>query len=232
MAKAPNKTNTPAFELTETHRNLLKEIDTATKAGNVRFVSTAEAGELVKNGFVTVDVKNLDSNNNAAAALTEAGQKEIPTVSETTSAPATATPAVSFVIANVAPPPIARNGGSSNAGRNSKFPLGDLEVGQAIFIPATKDEKGVYPEPKKLSKTYGSMISTFNKNNADKYLTSRGLPDGKAAGFGDQFAGIPGTGIYREDVSKRPVRAPRKPKADAAATAAEAAPATAETPAA
>jgi hypothetical protein len=227
MAKAPNKT--AAFVLTDAHRNLLKDIDTATKAGNVRFVSSAEGAELAKNGFISVDVKNLDANGNAAAVLTEAGTKELPTVSDTTSAPAEGTtPAVTFKIANVAPPPIARNGGSSNAGRNAKFPLGDLQVGQAIFIPATKDDKGAYPEPKKLSKTYGSMVSSFNKNNPVRYVTSRGLADGKIAGFGDEFAGIPGTGIYREDVSKRPVRAPRKAKTADAGTA----PAATETPAA
>jgi len=221
-----NATAPAAFVLNDNHKSLLAEIDTATKAGQVRYVSKAEAGELAANGFVKVDPSNLDSNGNAAASLTEAGTKELPPMTETNTAPvaaAGATPAVTFKIATVAPPAIVRKA-PTGGGRAAKYPLADLQVGQAIFIPADASA-----DVKKLSKSFGSMVAGFNKSHPDVYLTSRGLEDGAAAGFGDEYKGVKGTGIYREDVSKRPVRKPRKAKGETAPATAEAAPATAET---
>lgn len=190
-----------ALKITKAHTNLMAAI----AAGSTTHVGkTKEVEELVKDGYIEVNPGNLDSNGNAAVRLTEKGTGAVPASGsdETTSE----TPAVSFVMAtNVPLPSIKRGGGGA---RESKYPLVDIVEGGAVFIPAPAGKK-----PSALSKSFGSMVSEFNKNHTDRYLTTRTVADGKEAGFvgpngePDFFAGVAGIGIYRRPLSERKEKA-------------------------
>lgn len=228
-ANAPVAVNPPiaanplaAFSPSETDISLMREIDNATKAGNVRYISQAEGGHLVANGFVAVNVGNLDAVGNAAANLTEAGNKAIMTdTNSQVGAPAvieaTKPAEISFFIANVEPPVAKRGGG---AGREAKYPLDQLAIGQAIFVPLNAGQ-----DAKAASKSFGSLVSGKNRDNAEVYFTSRAVPDGFEAGFRptsnpEMYKGVAGTGIYRQPLDKKPARKPRTPKAAPAPAAA------------
>jgi len=247
MAPKTPKTNTEApavFNPSENDVSLMQAIDSGAASGNFRYVSSAEASHLVTAGLVIVNTGMLDASGNAAAQLTENGKKALPPMTDQTNAPVTGTatgalaaaaPAVAapvtFAIANVAPPAIKRTP-PKGGGQKPKYPqLDTLEVGQALFIPAPAGA-----DTKKLSKQFGSMMSDRNSNNKDKFFTSRGIPDGKEAGFvgvnedgtpnPEAYAGVAGTGLYRRPLDERKTRAPRKTAeqkaADAAALAASA----------
>lgn len=207
-----------AFTLSEANKTLLREIDTASNAGNTRFVSKAEGGELVANGYIEINTANLDNAGNAAARLTDKGRKEIPpmTTPDNTGTPGAA-PAVSFkIVTTAALPAIARSGGGG-AGREAKYPVADIPEGGALFI-ALPPEKRNEASVKQASKQFGSLVADKNKKFPDRYFTSRSVVDGKEAGFGDEYAGVPGIGIYRRPVTERKVR---KPRATAATTGTE-----------
>jgi len=237
-APATQPTAQPAaFTPSEADISVMREIDTATNSGSFRFVSSAEAGHLVANGLAIVNTSMLDANGNAAAQLTDNGKKALPPMTTNTEATASNAAAannaapVSFAIANVVPPKINRTP-PKGGGQKPKYPqLDSLEIGQAMFIPATAPAAGVSADDhiKKLSKQFGSMMADRNAKNKDKYFTSRSLPDGKAAGFQgvnadgtpnpDAYAGVAGTGLYRRPLDERKTRAPRKSKGEANAPA-------------
>lgn len=217
--------NKPAFALTEAHVTLLKEIDTATKSGNLRHVSQAEGGELEANGFIEINPAIKDGNGNVAARLTDKGIKEVSTVDQNTNtnstAPVGAAPAVSFKIAtNISLPTIARSGGGG-AGRTPKYPVSDIPEGGAIFIPAAADKRDA-DSLKAMSKQFGSLVADKNKaygagnehGNDERYFTSRSVANGGELGFGEEYNGVPGIGIFRRPVAERPVRKPRAAKTE------------------
>lgn len=180
----------PKFTLTPALTAILASIASGETS---RVAKTAEIDALVGNGYIEVNTSDVNDAG-AAVRLTEKGTKAAGTATPT----AAETPAVSFVIAqNVELPSIRRGGG----GRESKYPLKDIPEGGAIFIAAQEGK-----DAKNMSKQFGSMVAEFNKNNTDRYLTSRTLEDGGAAGFGDAYAGKAGIGIYRRPVSERPVK--------------------------
>lgn len=186
-----------ALKLNKTHLEILAGIaaSTVTHVGN-----TKEVQELVKEGLIEVNPEMLDENKNAAVRLTDAGKAAAP-ASETK---ADEKPEVSFVIAaNVEMPTIKRGGGGGK--RESKYPLKDIPLGGAIFIVAPEGKKA-----SAMSKQFGSLVSAFNKDNPDKFLTTRTMDDG--AQFGPNFAGKSGVGIFHRPVSERPA-----PKAESAA---------------
>lgn len=195
------------FALTASMTTLLAGI----AAGTTTHVAKSDdVAALAKEGYLEVNPAMLDANGNAAVRLTEKGTGAVP------SAPAPETKPVLFAIAaNVELPPIQRSGNTKP--RPSKYPLKDIPLGGAIFIPAEEGK-----DAKKMSKQFGSMVADFNKDNADKYLTTRYVPDGKASGFGlpdnpDAFAGKAGIGIYSRPVSERKERKKAAPATGAAA---------------
>lgn len=184
-------------------------------AGSITHVAKSkDIDALVGEGLIEVNPTMLDANGNAAVRLTDKGKAAAPAPT----APADNAPVFAFSAQEVELPPIKRGGNSKP--RESKYPLKDIPLGRALFIQA-EDGK----EPKQLTKQFGSVVADFNKKNPDRYLTTRFIEDGKAAGFSlpdnpDAFDGKPGIGIYHRPVSERPVRKPRK---TADATAGEAA---------
>jgi hypothetical protein len=183
-----------SFTLTAAHTAILAAI----ASGERTRITQTEGNDLVANGYIEVNTNDV-TDAGALVRLTDKGVEAAP------KAPA-ATPTISFAIAaNLELPPISRNG----SGGRSKYPLGDIPLMGGLFIPteAGKDTKAA-------SKRFGSMVADFNKENADKYLTARTLEDGGKAGFGEQYNGVAGVGIYHRPVSEKP--APRKPKATAA----------------
>lgn len=180
-----------AFSLTAAHVAILGAI----ASGERTRITQAEGNDLAANGYIEVNTNDVTD----AGALVRLTDKGVEAAPKTT---ATATPSVSFAIAsNLSLPPISRNGG----GRASKYPLGDIPLMGGLFIPAEAGK-----DTKAASKRFGSMVADFNKENADKYLTARTLEDGGKAGFGEQYNGIPGVGIYHRPVSEKP--APRAKK--------------------
>lgn len=203
------------FTLTSAHISTLVAISAAVAAGNTFFISAADGKPLVENGYIEVNTGNADANGNVETRLTDKGREALP---KTEAAPAQSS-GFSFVMAqNVAPPAVKRGGGNPGP-RESKYPLKDIVLGGAGFVPSEdKSAEGL----KKLSKQFGSTVAQYNKDHPDTYLTTRTLEDGKAAGFVGQnadgsvnpeaFAGVPGIGIYNRPTSERPAR---KPKASA-----------------
>jgi hypothetical protein len=165
----------------------------------------------VKEGYIEVNPQVLDGNGNAAVRLTDKGTSAVGTVGTGTTSTATASPL--FAISTTFElPPIKRGGNTTE--RASKYPLKDIPLMGALFIAAADGR-----DPKKMSKQFGSMVADFNKDNPDKYLTSRTIEDGKAAGFAlpndpEAFAGKPGIAIASRPVSERKVRKPRTPKTE------------------
>lgn len=181
----------PAFTLAAEHTAVLSGI----LAGTTHVGKSDEVTALVDNGYIEVNTSMLDSAGNAAVRLTDKG-----TEAAKASSPATGSgtaSGVSFVIAtNVSLPGIKRGGGGN---RESKYPLKDIPVGGALFIPAAEGEK-----PK--SKAFGSMVTEFNGKVEDRHITTRTIRDGKEAGFEgrnadgtpnpDLYAGVAGIGLY------------------------------------
>lgn len=217
--------------LKKTDENILKAIDLAS---TVAYYKATKVANLVDIGYVEMHPTATNDKGEHAVRLTEKGKeymtqsnaaaKQKPEQEAPADTAAAETPAVTFtIVENIAPPPAAA--GRGGAGRKSKYNLGDLVEGGAMFIP---NEPGV----KHPGKSLGSMVADFNKRNTDKYYITRTLADGAAAGFGDQHKGVAGVGIYRRPLSERPAPKPRKPRADAAPVATAApAPAPAATPA-
>jgi len=170
-----------------------------------------EVAAHIKEGLIEVDPAQLDGNGNAAVRLTDKGKAAVPASAPGTVGTASTAPL--FAISTTFDlPPIKRGGNTTE--RASKYPLKDIPLMGALFIAAADGR-----DPKKMSKQFGSMVADFNKDNPDKYLTSRTIEDGKAAGFAlpdnpDAFAGKPGIAIASRPVSERKVR---KPRATAAA---------------
>ena len=189
------KGNAPAFELTDAHRVLMGEISTANASGNTRYVSQAEAGELVKNGFVEVNPEMLDAAGNAAARLTETGAAEVATTNPADNNGDDA-PGLFTIVATVDLPSVTRKG-SGGGKRESKYPLKDIPLGGALFVQTKEGQT-----PKQLSKALGSTVSGFNRDNADKYLTARTVEDGAAYGR----PGVSGVAIHHRPVSERKER--------------------------
>jgi hypothetical protein len=201
------------FSLTAAHIATLTAINAATVAGNNFHITAADGQDLAKNGFIEINPNLKDDAGNPAARLTDAGKAALPADATKPAGEAK----VSFFIAPVAPiPSITRRGGG---GAEPKYPLKDIPLGGAIFIPAEPGR-----DAESTSKAFGSMVSSFNKSNPDKYLTSRAVADGYEAGFRpqgneEQYKGVKGTGIYHRPLEEKPVRAPRKPKTETAEAA-------------
>lgn len=117
------------------------------------------------------------------------------------SAPAAPATATSFVIVAGVPIPAAKR-----FGKASVYPFDSLNVGQAFFVPATKEREN---PAKSMASTVNSATARYAVEDgmeADgvtpkfKYtrkFTLRNVPDGKEAGFGVQFAGVRGAGVWR-----------------------------------
>lgn len=201
------KNGTPAFVLAANHIAILASI-AAAGAANQTFYVGADAKPLADNGYIEVNTEMKDAAGNVAARLTDLGRANVP-VDQT---PATTAPAVSFVIAATAVLPDIKRGGGNKTKRESKYPLKDIPLGGALFLPHPGAADDVV---KKLSKQFGSTVAAFNKDNLDKYLTSRTIEDGKASGFvgpdgnPETYAGVPGIAIYHRPLSEKKVRAPK-----------------------
>jgi len=92
-------------------------------------------------------------------------------------------------------PPAAAGGGR---GKRSNLPLDQMPLGAAIFVPVTGENTLA-----KLMKSVSAIASTAtdrskkNTPNDPKFFACRKFVDGKAAGFGDKWAGVQGVGVYR-----------------------------------
>lgn len=156
----------------------------------------AETDALVGEKFIEVNPQMLNDKGEAAVRLTDKGNKAAADAGAGEAAnPAPAAPAFTMVQA-IDLPTIKRN---VTTKRESKYPLHTIPLGGAIFIPHRTSAK-----INSLSKQFGSMVSDFNKNNEDRYLTTRTLNDGAAYGFGAEFEGVAGVGIYHRPLSEKP----------------------------
>ena len=161
-----------------------------------QFAAAADVKQLVDEGLA---IQNPEIKNDAGALATrltpqgEAAAKE----NGYTGAPAGNAPAggndqPSFVIADVPRPKVARVGGEAGT---SKYPFDRLNPGQSFFIPAP-------PDMKSPSKSFGSMVSGFNKRYSEasnfRRFTVRSMngdaydPDGSKG-----LKGKKGVGVFR-----------------------------------
>lgn len=185
------------FTLTAAHTALLVALLT----GERDRVTQAEAAELVANGYIEVNTSDV-TDAGALARLTAAGTKAAEKAKPATVG-TNPQPNLYTIATTVELPTIRRDGG-----RESKYPLKDIPLGGGLFIAAAAGQTA-----KELAGQLGSTIANFNKNN-NVYLTTRTLEDGGAAGFGEQYAGIAGVGIYHCPLTEKKER---KPKATAPA---------------
>lgn len=185
------------------------------------FPKDAALAALVQAGQVEVRDDITDAAGNVAARITDAYMATLTALPPVAAAPApvappqapfappAATPAApaaapvasSFKIVSAVPMPAAKR-----FGKASVYPFDALVVGQAFFVPATKERDN----PAK------SMASTVNSANAryavsdgfeadgttpkfknTRKFTLRRVHDGKEAGFGDEYAGVAGAGVWR-----------------------------------
>lgn len=207
------------FTLTAAHLATLVAISGATANGGNYFISAADGKPLADNGYIEVNPGLLDDNKNAAARLTDKGRTAIPADGNQ---PAPAAPAVSFFIAqNVALPPVKRASSTNKGAQESKYPLKNIPLHGAAFVAAADMEAA-----KKVSKQFGSIVSNYNTNHTEGWLTTRLVADGKAAGFigqnedgtpnEDAYAGVAGIGIYHRPYSEFEAEQARKAEAKAA----------------
>lgn len=162
------------------------------------------------------DVKNPKNKTEIAIRVTDAGTAEHNKPAEAATKPV-------FKVIDFELPEIVRKGGGGG-NRKSKYPIDDLQPGQAFFIPVGDDVKSP-------SKTYGSIASGGNKKYGDlapgadfRFFETRSLDDGAA--FGDEFKGKRGivvgrlsaakAALKRDDLIKNPPK-PRKPRTPATA---------------
>lgn len=183
------------FSLTAAMSKLLAGI----ASGAITHVAkNAETDALVGEKFIEVNPQMLNDKGEAAVRLTDKGNKAAadaaPGATEAAN-PAPAAPAFTMVQA-IDLPTIKRN---VTTKRESKYPLHTIPLGGAIFIPHRTSAK-----INSLSKQFGSMVSEFNKNNEDRYLTTRTLHDGAEYGFGEEYRGVAGVGIYHRPLSEKP----------------------------
>lgn len=207
--------------LNDAQKAALKAIADGAAANTFVFSNAKSMKFYLDNGLVEANTEIKDDKGNnpyrpsAAGAALLANVGGTPPVEGTAPEGGAAAPAKPnlFVMQKVAPLAIKRTPPKGpTTPREPKYPLADLEEGFGLFIPADVQEKA-----KSKAKGFGSMVSTFNDKNADKYLTSRFVEDGAKAGFGphnedgtpaadNPFIGVAGTGIYRLPVADKPAR--------------------------
>lgn len=192
------------------------------------FVSAADAAELVTAGLAVqnpsmpnpTDPTQIATRATEAGAVVSAQAQAAALASAPASAAAPGTPAgffppaaapapaatakPVFKIVSAIPVPAARRAGARSGG----YPFDALEVGQAFFIPATKER----PNP---AKSYASTVATaveryavatgktrvtrkgntVQETQKTRDFVIRGVPDGAA--FGDEYKGVAGAGVWR-----------------------------------
>lgn len=127
-----------------------------------------------------------------------------------TATPASNEPAPSFSLVSNVPVPAITGRGRLSA--ESKYPFEQMQAGQAFFVPATEAQ----PKP---SASLASTITSANKRYSEvipgetvkdrngndvparkalRKFVVRAVADGAASGFGDQYKGVSGAGVWRE----------------------------------
>jgi len=120
------------------------------------FMSESASKPLVKKGLVEVNKEIGNEDYQYATRLTADGVAFLNSNSEPIATPAKVAAMSTFIVKSAPIPVTKRKGG---AGRPSKYPFDQLEVGQYFFVPDTKEQ----PEP---AKTLGSVVSSANKRYA------------------------------------------------------------------
>lgn len=128
------------------------------------YMKPSEYKPLVKEAVAEVNL-GMEQDGNHAVRITQKGKDFLSSFNEPGEIPlsekvATVTNKTTFVIKSVPMPTTKRKGG---AGRPSKYPFDNLEVGQMFFVPATEDQQ----DP---AKSLGSVVTSANR----RYATETG----------------------------------------------------------
>lgn len=224
MATKPKK-NTPAAApaaAPSVNLQLLAALATATRqsADSFLYVSDADLAPLQAAGYIVTN-PSVRNENGVATRLTDAGlsaadaaaaQSAAAPAAGFGAAPAAAAPAAPAtaggfaLVAGVAVPEVKRGGGIGP--RTETYPFGQMEVGQAFFIPATAEKpnpersyaSSVASATQRYSHADPSGATRTNRKGAvvpvmivDREFVIRRVEDGAAFGH----AGVAGAGVWR-----------------------------------
>lgn len=119
------------------NKELLKSIANASANNQPFYVTQAEAGELAKAGYISVDTGNADPNDPSkrAASITAEGVK----VLSETPAPAKEHASQFSVQSGIVLPKIKRGGGG---GAPTKYPFDTMNVGDFFFVANSATKEG------------------------------------------------------------------------------------------
>jgi hypothetical protein len=220
MATKPKKT-TPAAPAALDHTALLGALVSATLSPTgFMYMSADESGPLVTAGHAEVNAQMIEpATGKQATRATQAGiaaaQGSAPTgfgtpTSTPQTSPAATAAKAAFKLVSSIPIPDSKRGGGGGA-RPETYPFSTMEVNQAFFIPATAER----PNPER---SYASTVASARNRFAEpipgqtrvnrkgktvpaerytKDFVIRGIEDGAAAGFGEEFKGVKGAAIWR-----------------------------------
>lgn len=148
------KTKTQAAQAVATvNLALLASVLAATAAGSFVYVSDADAAPMLALTLIAQNPGMTDATGGKATKTTDAAAaylaaNPVTTVSSTTAAAPVAKPTFA-IVSNFEMPASGRTGPK----RGETYPFGQLEVGQAFFIPATAEK----PQPER---SYASSVTS------------------------------------------------------------------------
>lgn len=149
------------------------------------------------------------ANQGAQAAFGTAPQGVAPQAAQTS--PAASAAKAAFKLVSSIPVPESKRVGGGGGARPETYPFSTMEVGQAFFIAATADK----PQPER---SYASTVASARNRFAEEVpgqtrpnrkgkivpvtvltrdFVIRPIEDGGAAGFGAEYAGKKGAGVWR-----------------------------------
>lgn len=181
--------------------NKLEVLEAVSKApAGFEYIKPKFYAKIVEQGLLEVNATMVDENGAHACRLTTKGQEYMISINGSTGTPATTEKEskMSFVIETAPIPTIKRAGG---AGRPSKYPFEQLEVGQMFFVPASEKQ----PDP---AKSLGSVVTSANRRFATETGEMKTNRKGESVPklvYGRKFVvrpytrdGVAGAGVWRE----------------------------------
>lgn len=145
---------------------LLSRIVAATAAGQLIYLTKAEATPLIEAKLIEVNTDLLDPNDNTKAATRAlpAAQEYLNKQSAGNADQSSGAPEGSkyALITNAALPEPKKRGNSAGAGAPTKYPFADMQVGQSFFSADSEHKNG------DAVKALGSTVSSQNRKYAEE----------------------------------------------------------------
>lgn len=143
---------------------LLSRIVAATTAGQLIYLTKAEATPLIEAKLIEVNTDLLDPNDNTKAATRAlpAAQEYLSKSGNADQASGSTEGSKYALITNAALPEPKKRGNSAGAGAPTKYPFADMQVGQSFFSADSEHKNG------DAVKALGSTVSSQNRKYAEE----------------------------------------------------------------